>query len=41
MLYIDALSRAYSETGWHTFEEWAQAQDWGILNGEGATPNAE
>ena len=31
---VRALRRAYPETGWHTFEEWAQAQDWSILNGE-------
>ena len=37
---IEALRRAYPETGWHTFEEWAQAQDWSILDSEGATPNA-
>ena len=30
---IEALRRAYPETGWHTFEQWAQAQDWSILNG--------
>ena len=38
---IEALRRDYPETGWHTFEEWAQAQDWSILNPEGATPNTE
>ena len=36
---IEALRRDYPETGWHTFEEWAQAQDWSILNSEGATRN--
>ena len=36
---IEGLRAAYPETGWHTFEEWAQAQDWSILNGEGATPH--
>lgn len=38
---ILALRRTYPETGWHTFEEWAQTQDWSVLNGKGATPNAE
>ena len=38
---IETLRRDYPETGWHTFEEWAQAQDWSILNTEGATRNAE
>ena len=37
---IETLRRDYPETGWHTFQEWAQAQDWSILNGEGATQNA-
>ena len=37
---IEALRRDYPETGWHTFEEWAQAQDWSALKGEGATSNA-
>lgn len=36
---IETLRRDYPETGWHTFEEWAQAQDWSILNTEGATRN--
>ncbi len=38
---IETLRRDYPETGWHTFEEWAQAQDWSTLNTEGATRNAE
>jgi len=25
---IPALRRDYPEVGWHTLEEWAQAQDW-------------
>ena len=37
---IEALRSSYPETGWHTFEEWAQAQDWSILNSGGATTNA-
>ena len=37
---IEALRRAYPETGWHTFEEWAQAQDWSTLNAKEATPYA-
>ncbi len=37
---IETLRRDYPEVGWHTFEEWAQAQDWSILNNdEGATTN--
>ena len=34
---ISTLRKAYPETGWHTYEEWAQAQDWSILNPESAT----
>ena len=30
---IEALRRDYPETGWQTFKEWAQTQDWSILNG--------
>jgi uncharacterized protein YbjT (DUF2867 family) len=37
---IETLPRDYPETGWHTFQEWAEAQDWSILNPEGAKPNA-
>jgi uncharacterized protein YbjT (DUF2867 family) len=37
---ISALRREYPETGWRTFEDWAHAQDWGILSAEGATPAA-
>jgi len=29
---ISALRQDYPEVGWHTFEEWAKAQDWSILN---------
>ena len=36
---IEALRTAYPETGWHTFEEWVQAQDWSILDRERATAN--
>ena len=36
---IGTLRIDYPETGWHTFEEWAQAQDWSVLKGEGATSN--
>jgi uncharacterized protein YbjT (DUF2867 family) len=35
---VEGLRRDYPETGWHTFEEWAQAQDWSVLNSEGAVP---
>jgi uncharacterized protein YbjT (DUF2867 family) len=28
---IPALRRDYPEVGWHTLEEWANAQDWGAL----------
>jgi uncharacterized protein YbjT (DUF2867 family) len=28
---IAALRREYSEVGWHSFEEWAKAQDWRAL----------
>ena len=28
---IAGLRRDYPEVGWHTFEEWAKAQDWSIL----------
>lgn len=28
---IDALHRDYPEVGWHTYEEWAKAQDWSKL----------
>ena len=28
---IAALRRAYPEVGWHSFEEWAKAQDWRAL----------
>ena len=27
---IDAQHRDYPEVGWHTYEEWAKAQDWSI-----------
>ncbi len=37
---IPALRSAYPGTGWHTFEQWAQAQDRSILSGEAATANA-
>ena len=37
---IEALRRDYPEVGWHKFEEWAQAQDWSVLNAETATPDA-
>jgi uncharacterized protein YbjT (DUF2867 family) len=37
---IEALRSSYPETGWHSYEEWVQAQDWSILNGEGATHKA-
>ena len=37
---IETLRRDYPETGWHTFEEWAEAQDWSILDGKGATTAA-
>ena len=37
---IETLRRDYPEVDWQTFEEWAQAQDWSILNGEGATTSA-
>ena len=37
---IETLRRDYPETGWHTFQEWAEAQDWSILNPEGAKTNA-
>ena len=37
---IEALRKDYPETGWHTFEEWAQALDWSVLNAEGTAPNA-
>ena len=37
---IETLREDYPDVGWHTFEEWAQAQDWGILDGEGTTHNA-
>jgi uncharacterized protein YbjT (DUF2867 family) len=28
---IEALRRDYPEVGWHTYEEWAKAQDWSRL----------
>lgn len=28
---IPGLRRAYPEVGWHTFDRWAKAQDWGAL----------
>lgn len=28
---IPSLRRDYPEMGWHTFEEWAKGQDWGML----------
>ncbi|MCZ6613417.1 MAG: hypothetical protein O6762_01905 [Thaumarchaeota archaeon] len=28
---IPSLHREYPEIGWHTFEEWAKRQDWGML----------
>lgn len=28
---IESLHRYYPEVGWHTFEEWARAQDWTAL----------
>ena len=28
---IAALRREYPEVGWHTFEDWAKAQDWRVL----------
>ena len=37
---IETLRRDYPVTGWHTFQEWAEAQDWSILNPEGAKTNA-
>ncbi len=38
---IEALRRDYPEVGWHTFEEWVQAQDWSVLDGkEAAGPDA-
>ena len=36
---IETLRRDYPEMGWHTFEEWALAQDWSILDSERAAPN--
>jgi len=29
---ISALRQDYPEVGWHSFEDWAKAQDWSILN---------
>ena len=37
---IEALRKDYPETGWHTFEEWARAQDWSVLDAEGTASNA-
>jgi len=37
---IETLRGDYPEVGWHSFEEWAQAQDWDILNGVSATSSA-
>lgn len=37
---IAALRRDYPETGWHTFEEWAHAQDWSVLNAQGTAASA-
>ena len=37
---VEALRRDYPETGWHTFEEWVQAQDWSVLDTEGTASNA-
>lgn len=37
---VEALRRDYPETGWHTFEEWVQAQDWSVLDAEGTASNA-
>ena len=37
---IAALRRDYPEVGWHTFEEWAKAQSWSILDGVGETTTA-
>ncbi len=28
---IPGLRRQYPEVGWHTFEGWAKAQNWGVL----------
>ena len=29
---ISALRQDYPEVGWHTFEDWAKAQDWSVLS---------
>jgi len=29
---LDDLRRAYPEVGWHTYQEWADAQDWTALD---------
>jgi uncharacterized protein YbjT (DUF2867 family) len=34
---IDALRQEHPEVGWHTFEEWAMAQDWSALGRSAAS----
>ena len=37
---IETLRGDYPEAGWQSFEQWVQAQDWSILDGNETTENA-
>lgn len=37
---IETLRRDYREVGWHTFQEWVQAQDWSVLDAENTSADA-